>query len=168
MNPTLWRPAADEPKDFSGPLVGDRDELQSIIGYPIPEHVFIPILGDRVVIARAAADERTAGGIIMPTVKQDLSWGWVLAVGPLVHPGGYIERIEMIGRCYWFGYYAPTGIPPVRKQPTEEPGSVLLVDDQPQPAEDDPFQLFNILRADDLWGEWPGKGRSCKTVFVPR
>ena len=70
-------------------------------------------LHDRVVVKRVTADEKTAGGIIIPdTVKEKLSQGEIVAVGP----GGRDENGKLlpidlkVGERVLFGKWSGTEV----------------------------------------------------------
>src|SRR6202165_2117909 len=85
----MWRP--------SGAAVGDSPAAGSFRSHPKPNFEeklmkFRP-LHDRVVVKRIDAEERTAGGIIIPdTAKEKPSQGEIIAVGP----GGRDESGKLI------------------------------------------------------------------------
>src|SRR6202165_6085892 len=85
----MWRP--------SGAAVGDSPAAGSFRSHPKPNFEeklmkFRP-LHDRVVVKRIDAEERTAGGIIIPdTAKEKPSQGEIVAVGP----GGRDESGKLI------------------------------------------------------------------------
>ncbi len=66
-------------------------------------------LGDRVVIQRAASEETTAGGIVLPDSAQDKpARGEVLSVGPgkLLDDGSRGELQVKVGETVLFSSYA--------------------------------------------------------------
>ncbi len=70
-------------------------------------------LGDRVVVKPAAAEEKTAGGIILPdTVKEKPVEGTVIAVGPgKVADDGKIIKMEVkVGDKVLYGKYSGTEV----------------------------------------------------------
>ncbi len=70
-------------------------------------------LGDRVVIKPMEAEERTAGGIVLPdTAKEKPQKGGVVAAGPgrTLEDGGVSEMSVKIGDVVLFAKYAGTAI----------------------------------------------------------
>ena len=70
-------------------------------------------LGDRVVIKPAAAEEKTAGGIILPdTVKEKPVEGTVIAVGPgkVADDGKMIKMEVKVGDKVLYGKYSGTEV----------------------------------------------------------
>jgi len=70
-------------------------------------------LGDRVVIQPAAAEEKTAGGIILPdTVKEKPVEGTVVAVGPgkVADDGKMIKMEVKVGDKVLYGKYSGTEV----------------------------------------------------------
>jgi chaperonin GroES len=70
-------------------------------------------LDDRVVIKPMEAEERTAGGIVLPdTAKEKPQRGTITAVGPgkLVEDGSRGEMSVKVGDVVLFGKYAGTEI----------------------------------------------------------
>lgn len=70
-------------------------------------------LGDRVVIQPAAAEEKTAGGIILPdTVKEKPVEGTVIAVGPgkVADDGKMIKMEVKVGDKVLYGKYSGTEV----------------------------------------------------------
>lgn len=70
-------------------------------------------LGDRVVIQPAAAEEKTAGGIILPdTVKEKPVEGTVVAVGPgkFADDGKMIKMEVKVGDKVLYGKYSGTEV----------------------------------------------------------
>ena len=70
-------------------------------------------LGDRVVVKPAAAEEKTAGGIILPdTVKEKPVEGNVVAVGPgrVADDGKAIKMEVKVGDKVLYGKYSGTGV----------------------------------------------------------
>lgn len=70
-------------------------------------------LGDRVVVKPAAAEEKTAGGIILPdTVKEKPVEGTVVAVGPgkVTDDGKAIKMEVKVGDKVLFGKYSGTEV----------------------------------------------------------
>lgn len=67
------------------------------------------MLGDRVLIQRAKAEEKTEGGIIIPdNAKERPVRGKVLAVGPgtRTSTGAFVETTVKVGDVVLFGKYA--------------------------------------------------------------
>ena len=73
-----------------------------------------PPKGDRVIIKPAAAEEKTAGGIIIPdTAKEKPQKGTVVAVGPGKYAeltGNLIPMTVKVGEEVYYGKYAGTEI----------------------------------------------------------
>lgn len=70
-------------------------------------------LGDRVVVKPAAAEEKTAGGIILPdTVKEKPVEGNVIAVGPgkVADDGKAIKMEVKVGDRVLYGKYSGTEV----------------------------------------------------------
>lgn len=70
-------------------------------------------LGDRVVVKPAAAEEKTAGGIILPdTVKEKPVEGTVVAVGPgkVTDDGKAIKMEVKVGDKVLYGKYSGTEV----------------------------------------------------------
>lgn len=70
-------------------------------------------LGDRVVVKPAAAEEKTAGGIILPdTVKEKPVEGTIVAAGPgRVADDGKIIKMEVkVGDKVLYGKYSGTEV----------------------------------------------------------
>lgn len=70
-------------------------------------------LGDRVVVKPAAAEEKTAGGIILPdTVKEKPVEGNVVAVGPgkVADDGKAIKMEVKVGDKVLYGKYSGTEV----------------------------------------------------------
>lgn len=70
-------------------------------------------LGDRVVVKPAAAEEKTAGGIILPdTVKEKPVEGNVIAVGPgkIADDGKAIKMEVKVGDRVLYGKYSGTEV----------------------------------------------------------
>ena len=70
-------------------------------------------LGDRVVIKPAAAEEKTAGGIILPdTVKEKPVEGTVVAAGPgkVADDGKAIKMEVKVGDKVLYGKYSGTEV----------------------------------------------------------
>ncbi|MEO8231208.1 MAG: co-chaperone GroES [Ignavibacteriota bacterium] len=70
-------------------------------------------LGDRVVIEPAAAEEKTAGGIILPdTVKEKPVEGTIIAVGPgkIADDGKVIKMEVKVGDKVLYGKYSGTEV----------------------------------------------------------
>jgi chaperonin GroES len=70
-------------------------------------------LGDRVVIQPAAAEEKTAGGIILPdTVKEKPVEGTIVAVGPgkVADDGKMIKMEVKVGDKVLYGKYSGTEV----------------------------------------------------------
>ncbi len=70
-------------------------------------------LGDRVVVKPAAAEEKTAGGIILPdTVKEKPVEGTVVAAGPgKVADDGKLVKLEVkVGDKVLYGKYSGTEV----------------------------------------------------------
>lgn len=70
-------------------------------------------LGDRVVVEPAAAEEKTAGGIILPdTVKEKPVEGTVIAVGPgkIADDGKVIKMEVKVGDKVLYGKYSGTEV----------------------------------------------------------
>ncbi len=70
-------------------------------------------LGDRVVVKPAAAEEKTAGGIILPdTVKEKPVEGTIVAAGPgKVADDGKLVKLEvMVGDKVLYGKYSGTEV----------------------------------------------------------
>jgi len=70
-------------------------------------------LGDRVVIKPAAAEEKTAGGIILPdTVKEKPVEGTVIAAGPgkVADDGKAIKMEVKVGDKVLYGKYSGTEV----------------------------------------------------------
>jgi chaperonin GroES len=70
-------------------------------------------LGDRVVIKAAAAEEKTAGGIILPdTVKEKPVEGTVVAAGPgkVADDGKAIKMEVKVGDKVLYGKYSGTEV----------------------------------------------------------
>ncbi|OQY71376.1 MAG: co-chaperone GroES [Ignavibacteriales bacterium UTCHB2] len=70
-------------------------------------------LGDRVVVKPAAAEEKTAGGIILPdTVKEKPVEGNVVAVGPgkVADDGKAIKMEVKVGDRVLYGKYSGTEV----------------------------------------------------------
>lgn len=70
-------------------------------------------LGDRVVVKPAAAEEKTAGGIILPdTVKEKPVEGTVIAVGPgkVADDGKMIKMEVKVGDKVLYGKYSGTEV----------------------------------------------------------
>ena len=70
-------------------------------------------LGDRVVVKPAAAEERTAGGIILPdTVKEKPVEGTVVAAGPgkVADDGKAIKMEVKVGDKVLYGKYSGTEV----------------------------------------------------------
>ena len=70
-------------------------------------------LHDRILVRRIEADEKTAGGIIIPdTAKEKPSEGEVIAVGPGARDdaGKIIELDVKVGDRILFGKWSGTGI----------------------------------------------------------
>ena len=70
-------------------------------------------LGDRVVVKPAAAEEKTAGGIILPdTVKEKPVEGTIVAAGPgKVADDGKLVKLEVkVGDKVLYGKYSGTEV----------------------------------------------------------
>jgi len=70
-------------------------------------------LGDRVVVKPAAAEEKTAGGIILPdTVKEKPVEGTVVAIGPgkVADDGKMIKMEVKVGDKVLYGKYSGTEV----------------------------------------------------------
>ena len=69
-------------------------------------------LHDRVLVRRIEADEKTAGGIIIPdTAKEKPQEGEVVAVGPGTrHEGDYVETQLKAGDKILFGKWSGTEV----------------------------------------------------------
>ena len=70
-------------------------------------------LGDRVVVKPAAAEEKTAGGIILPdTVKEKPVEGTIVAAGPgKVAEDGKLVKLEVkVGDKVLYGKYSGTEV----------------------------------------------------------
>ena len=70
-------------------------------------------LGDRVVVRPAAAEEKTAGGIILPdTVKEKPVEGTIVAAGPgKVADDGKLVKLEVkVGDKVLYGKYSGTEV----------------------------------------------------------
>ncbi len=70
-------------------------------------------LGDRVVVKPAAAEEKTAGGIILPdTVKEKPVEGTIVAAGPgKVADDGKVVKMEVkVGDKVLYGKYSGTEV----------------------------------------------------------
>lgn len=69
-------------------------------------------LGDRVVVQAKPAEEKTAGGIILPdTVKEKPMEGKIVAAGPgAVENGNKIELTVKVGDTVLYGKYSGTEV----------------------------------------------------------
>jgi chaperonin GroES len=70
-------------------------------------------LNDRVIVTPLAADDKTAGGIILPdTAKEKPTKGKVLAVGPgrQLDDGKRVALAVKTGDVVWYGKYSGTEV----------------------------------------------------------
>jgi chaperonin GroES len=70
-------------------------------------------LDDRVVVEQAAAEERTAGGIVLPEqAKEKPTRGKVLAVGPgkMLDTGNRAQMCVKVGDEVFYGKYSGTEV----------------------------------------------------------
>ena len=74
-----------------------------------PAHLKLTPLDDRIVVEANSADEKTAGGILLPdTAKQKPQQGKVIAVGPgkLLESGTRVALDVTVGDTVMYGKYS--------------------------------------------------------------
>ncbi len=124
------------------PVFGDPSELSTLIGRDIPPDIlsYFPLFGARMIVAKVRKEDVTAGGIFRPDIVQDLTRGWIVAVGssldPWEHMGVGLQRHRLIGAFVNFGAYA---------------GSEL-VGDEDSPVRGIEKSLYRVMHPSDVWG----------------